>query len=173
MTSRSLTRIAVTAATLLAVALPGVAQASADTAPKDKCWRYQATVNRHQDKLDELNAKIDPVAEQIEVLEHVYQAADGEANYWDTVWFEARDWVKYLEQDDSGEFSAADYEAAVKARDEARANLDRANAEAGKAYEELRKVQQDPKLLEERAKTQKLLTRAEKALAKCEAQPAA
>ncbi|MEV0096996.1 hypothetical protein [Streptomyces sp. NPDC050738] len=173
MTTRPLARIAVTAVSLLAVAFPGVAQAAADTAPKDPCWRYQATVNRHQDRLDELSSQIDPVTKKTEELEHAYQDADNEAEYWHTAWYEARDWVKYLEEDESGDFSAADYEAAVKARDEARANLDKANAEERKAYAALQEVKQNPQLLEDRAKTQKLLARAEKVLDKCKAQPSA
>ncbi|MGY0018602.1 hypothetical protein [Streptomyces sp. cg35] len=171
MTSRSLTRIAVTAVSLFAVALPGVAQA-ADAAPKGPCHRYQATVNRHQDRLDALNAQIVPVTKKIEQLDHAYEEANSAAEYRATVWAEARDWVTYLEEDESGEFSAADYQRAVQERDEARQALDKANAEERKAYAALRAVQQDPKLVEERARTKKLLTRAENALAKCEANAA-
>ncbi|MFC7308218.1 hypothetical protein ACFQVC_28855 [Streptomyces monticola] len=173
MNSRPLARIAVTAISLLALAAPGMAQAAADSAPKDPCWRYQATVNRHQDRLDSLNAEIDPVAKKIEQLEHEYEGASGEADYWHTVSYEARAWVSYLESDDSGEFSAADYAQAVKERDKAVAEYEKAVAAEKKASEALREVKQDPKLIEERAKTQKLLARAEKALARCEAKPAA
>ncbi|WP_329119455.1 hypothetical protein [Streptomyces sp. NBC_01465] len=170
MNSRSLARIAVTSISLLAVALPS---AAAHAAPKDACWRYQATVNRHQDRIAELDAQIDPVAKKIEQLDHEYQDANGAAEYYATVWGEARDWVGYLEEDESGEFSAADYRDAVAKRDEARKQLDKANAAERKAYAALNGVSQDPKVVEERAKSQKLLVRAENALAKCEAKPSA
>ncbi|MER5437361.1 hypothetical protein [Streptomyces sp. NPDC002790] len=171
---RRLTRAAVlTTLTVMAFGATGAAQAIAATAEPAPCHRYQATVNRHQDTVDGLDARITPVEARIEALEHDYDSAHGAVEYRSTVYTEARDWVRELEREDGFDPNSADYLKAVQDRDTAERELAQAREEARAASAALNGVEVDPQLLAERARAKKLLGTAEKRLATCLARPVA
>ncbi|SDK93782.1 hypothetical protein [Streptomyces indicus] len=155
-------RAAVVAASFLALVLPA-SLAHADAAPKPKnCNAYQKTVNRHQEKADELDAKFAAEQAKSDELYDVMSEATGEADWiMDTIG-DVEEELHYAEPE------SAEYAKLLEQREDLRKDLAKARDKERAAYNAWRAFEPDEELAADRAKTHKLLRTAKTRLVNCQ-----